>query len=58
MQKAIKYSMRMTIEEVSAIYGYSIVSIQRNFKRTAQAIQKKFGLDLFKCQGPDGKVFY
>ena len=50
--------MRMTIEEVSAIYGYSVVSIQRNFKRTAQAIQRKLGLDLIKCQGPDGKVFY
>lgn len=50
--------MRMTIEEVSVIYGYSVVSIQRNFKRTAQAIQRKLGLDLIKCQGPDGKVFY
>lgn len=47
----------MTIEEVSEIYGYSVLSIQRNFKRTAQAIQKKYGLDLIRCQGPDG-IFY
>lgn len=50
--------MRMTIEEISEMYGYSVVSIQRNFKRTAQSIQKKYGMDLFKCQGPDGKIFY
>jgi hypothetical protein len=41
--------MRMTIEEISEMYGYSVVSIQRNFKRTAQSIQTKYGMDLFKC---------
>lgn len=51
-------NMKLTVEEVSEMYGYSIVSIQRNFRRTAQAIQKKYGMDLFKYEGPDGKIFY
>ncbi len=50
--------MKLTVEEVSEMYGYSVTSIQRNFKRTAQAIQKHYGMDLFKYEGPDGKVFY
>lgn len=50
--------MKLTVEEVSEMYGYSVVSIQRNFKRTAKAIQKQYGMDLFKYEGPDGKIFY
>ena len=48
----------LTIEEVSEMYGYSVASIRRNFKRTAQSIQKRYGMDLFKYTGPDGETFY
>lgn len=49
--------MRMTIEEISEIYGYSINSIQTNFRRTAQSFKKRYGLDLIKCISSQG-VFY
>ena len=48
----------LTVEEVSEMYGYSVASIRRNFKRTAQSIQKRYGMDLFKYTGPDGETFY
>ena len=48
----------LTVEEVSEMYGYSVASIRRNFKRTSQSIQKRYGMDLFKYTGPDGETFY
>ena len=50
-------NMRMTLEEISEVYGYSKNSIQTNFRRTAQAFRKKYGLELIKCNSYDG-VFY
>ena len=48
----------MTIQQISKLYGYSITSIQRNFKRTAAAIKKKYGVDLIKCESATVGVFY
>lgn len=46
--------MRMTIEQVSKMYGYSEKSIKTNFKRTAAAIEKKYGVQLIKCESIHG----
>lgn len=47
----------MTVEQVSERYGYSITSIQKNFPRTAAAIEKKYGVTLIKCK-KKGKTYY
>ena len=44
----------MTIEEVVDMFGYSQNSIKKNFKRTAEAIKKKYNIDLVKCTTKDG----
>lgn len=48
----------MTLEEVSRKYGYSEISIQRNFKRTAEAIKKKYGVELIKCITANQTYYY
>lgn len=44
----------MTIEEIVEMFGYSQNSIKKNFKRTAEAIKKKYNIDLIKCTTKDG----
>ena len=44
----------MTIEEVVEMFGYSQNSIKKSFKRTAEAIKKKYNIDLIKCTTKDG----
>ena len=44
----------MTIEEIVEMFGYSQNSIKKNFKRTAEAIKKKYNIDLVKCTTKDG----
>ena len=44
----------MTIEEIVDMFGYSQNSIKKNFKRTAEAIKKKYNIDLIKCTTKDG----
>ena len=48
----------MTIKQISEMFGYSQNSIKTNFKRTAAAIKKKYGVDLIKCQKNTGEKFY
>ena len=49
----------MTLKEVSEKYGYSEGSIKKNFPKTAAAIQKKYGITLFKIKdGKTKQVFY
>lgn len=48
---------KMTAQQVSERYGYSVNSIKTKFKRTQQAIKKKFGVEIIKCQGLDG-IYY
>lgn len=50
--------MRMTVEQISEMYGYTVNSIKTNFKRTAAAIKKKYGVDLIKCESISEGVFY
>lgn len=47
----------MTVQQVSIKYGYSIISLQKNFPKTAAAIEKKYGITLIKCK-KNGKVYY
>lgn len=44
-------NMKMTAEQVAAGFGYSLTSIKTKFKRTQQAIKRKYGVQLVKCQG-------
>lgn len=49
----------MTLKEISEKYGYSEGSIKKNFPKTAAAIQKKYGVTLFKVKdGKTKQVFY
>ena len=41
----------MSAEEVAEKFGYSLNSIKTKFKRTQQAIKKKFNVEIIKCQG-------
>lgn len=50
-------NIKMTAEQVASRFGYSLISVQTKFKRTQQAIKKKFGVQLIRCQGIDG-VYY
>lgn len=50
-------NIKMTAEQVASRFGYSLTSIQTKFKRTQQAIKKKFGVQLIRCQGIDG-IYY
>jgi predicted transcriptional regulator len=40
------------------MFGYAVGSIKNQFKRTATAINKKFGVDILKVKKGDGKTFY
>jgi len=37
-------NIKMTAEQVASRFGYSLISVQTKFKRTQQAIKKKFGV--------------
>lgn len=50
-------NIKMTAEQVAQKFGYSVTSIQTKFKRTQQAIKKKYNVEIIKCQGLDG-VYY
>lgn len=47
----------MTVEQVSEKYGYSVISLQKNFPKTSAAIEKKYGVTLIKCK-KKGKTYY
>lgn len=44
----------MTAKQVAEMFNYSQSSIQRNFKRTAATIKKKYNIDLVKCKTLEG----
>ena len=48
----------LTIEEVSEMFGYAVGSIKNQFKRTAAAINKKFGVNILRVKKSDGKTYY
>lgn len=49
--------MKMTLEEICAIYGYSENSLKTNFRRTSESFRKKYGLDLIKCSSYRGTYY-
>lgn len=49
--------MKMTIQQVSQRYGYSISSLQKNFTRTAASIKKRFGVTIYKSK-KNGQISY
>lgn len=50
-------NIKMTAEQVAASFGYSLTSVKTKFKRTQQAIKKKYGVQLIKCQGLQGTYY-
>ena len=44
----------MTVKQVAEMFNYSQNSIQKNFKKTAVAIKKKYDIDLVKCKTLEG----
>lgn len=44
----------MTVKQVAEMFNYSQNSIQKNFKKTAAAIKKKYNIDLVKCKTLEG----
>ena len=46
-------NVKMTAEQVAEKFGYSITSVKTKFKRTQQAIKKKYNVEIVKCQGLD-----
>lgn len=44
----------MTVAQVAEMFNYSQSSIQKNFKKTATAIKKKYNIDLIKCKTLSG----
>ena len=44
----------MTVKQVAEMFNYSQNSIQKNFKKTAAAIKKKYDIDLVKCKTLEG----
>lgn len=44
----------MTVGQVAEMFNYSQNSIQKNFKKTAAAIKKKYNIDLVKCKTLEG----
>ena len=50
-------NIKMTAEEVAQKFGYSLASIQTKFKRTQEAIKKKYNVELIKCQGLQGTYY-
>ena len=44
----------MTVKQVAEMFNYSQNSIQKNFKKTATAIKKKYNIDLVKCKTLEG----
>lgn len=47
----------LTVEQVSQFFGYSVTSIKNQFKRTAAAINKKFGVKIIKIK-EENKICY
>lgn len=50
-------NVKMSAEEVAEKFGYSLNSIKTKFKRTQQAIKKKFNVEIIKCQGLQGTYY-
>lgn len=50
-------NVKMTAEQVSQKYGYSLTSIKTKFKRTQEAIKKKYNVEVIKCQGLEGTYY-
>lgn len=50
-------NIKMTAEQIAEQYGYSLNSIKTKFKRTQQAIKKKYNVEVIRCQGIQG-TFY
>lgn len=48
---------KMTAQQIAEKFGYSVNSIETKFKRTQQAIKKKYNIEIIKCQGING-VYY
>lgn len=48
----------LTVEQVSEKFGYAVGSIKNQFKRTAAAINKKFGVNILRVKKGDGKTYY
>ena len=50
-------NVKMTAQQVAERFNYSLNSIKKNFKRTQQAIKKKYNVEIIKCQGIDGTYY-
>lgn len=50
-------NVKMTAEQIAEKFGYSVTSVQTKFKRTQQAIKKKYNVEIIKCQGID-EIYY